>query len=164
MEIIRLDKSYAKKLHKLFYDLDYESEFMLFEKGERNITEDQVRNMLSSKKSEGVYLGAIVEGELVGYLTSFRGQYKRIRHISYNVIGVRTGFRGKGIGTKLFKELFIWAKENNITRLELTVICNNKAAVKLYKNMGFKIEGIKMKAILKDGIYLDEYYMGKILN
>jgi len=164
MRIIRLDKRYTRELYNLFYALDHESEFMLFEEGERNITEKQVENILSSPESEGVAIGAIVDGKLIGYLTCFRGQYKRIRHTAYNVIGIRSGFRRKGIGTKLFRELFIWARENEIVRLELTVICNNKAGVKLYKNMGFKIEGIKMKAFLKDGVYLDEYYMGKILN
>jgi hypothetical protein len=29
--------------------------------------------------------------------------------------------------------------------------------------MGFKIEGLKEKSIIVDGKYVDEYYMGKIL-
>lgn len=56
-----------------------------------------------------------------------------------------------------------WALENTITRLELTVMTHNERAVRLYKKMGFKIEGLKEKSLIVDGKYVDEYYMGKIL-
>lgn len=163
MEIRRLNRRYYKKLHKLFYNLDKESEFMLFEEGERKITEEEVHKMLSSSLEDLVFIGAFDGEELIGYLSSFRGKYNRIRHVSYNVIGIRKNYRGKGIGRKLFEELFLWANENNIKRLELTVVCNNIIAINLYKKVGFKVEGLKKKAILKDGIYYDEYYMSKIL-
>jgi RimJ/RimL family protein N-acetyltransferase len=34
----------------------------------------------------------------------------------------------------------------------------------LYQKMGFQVEGIKKDSLLVDGVYVDEYYMGKILN
>lgn len=55
-----------------------------------------------------------------------------------------------------------WAEEKKITRLELTVICENEVAKRLYEKSGFEIEGIKRKSVLVDGIYLDEFYMAKI--
>lgn len=30
--------------------------------------------------------------------------------------------------------------------------------------MGFKIEGLKEKSMIVDGKYVDEYYMGKIID
>ncbi|MDO5038394.1 GNAT family N-acetyltransferase [Clostridium sp.] len=163
MEIRRLNRRYYKKLHKLFYNLDKESEFLLFEEGERKITEEEVHKMLSSSLEDLVFIGAFDGEELIGYLSSFRGKYNRIRHVSYSVVGIRKKYRSKGIGRKLFEELFIWAYENNIKRLELTVVCNNIIAINLYKKVGFKVEGLKKRAIFKDGLYYDEYYMSKLL-
>lgn len=40
---------------------------------------------------------------------------------------------------------------------------HNEGAIRLYKNRGFKIEGLKEKSLLVDGRYVDEYYMAKIL-
>lgn len=74
-----------------------------------------------------------------------------------------TDYRSIKIGTNLFKELIDWASQNNIVRLELTVMTNNKGAIALYEKMGFKIEGLKEKSLLVDGQYIDEYYMAKIL-
>ncbi|WP_024614969.1 GNAT family N-acetyltransferase [Clostridium sp. Ade.TY] len=163
MEVKRLNRRYYKKLHKLLCALDKESEYMLFDDGERNITEEEVHKILSNSIEDSIFIGAFKGEELIGYLSSFRGKYNRIRHVSYNVIGIRDGYRGKGIGRKLFEELFVWANENSIKRLELTVVCNNTIAINLYKKVGFKVEGLKKKSILKDDIYYDEYYMSKIL-
>lgn len=49
-----------------------------------------------------------------------------------------------------------------MTRLELTVICENEAAKRLYLKSGFEIEGVKRKSVCVDGAYLDEYYMARI--
>ena len=68
------------------------------------------------------------------------------------------------IGSKLFSELDIWAIENNITRLELSVICSNTIAKHLYEKNGFKVEGIKKNAMIIDGKYVDEFFMAKIYN
>ena len=64
----------------------------------------------------------------------------------------------------MFEQLEKWALLNSITRLELTVVCTNKAALALYKKMGFKIEGIKENSMIVDGSYIDEYYMGKVVS
>lgn len=97
---------------------------------------------------------------------SFRpkGEYKRIKHTGYIVVGIREKYRGNGIGSKLFSELDIWAIENNITRLELSVICSNTIAKHLYEKNGFKVEGIKKNAMIIDGKYVDEFFMAKIYN
>ena len=86
----------------------------------------------------------------------------RIAHSAYIVVGILTDYRGKGIGTEFFKRLYVWAEENNVVRLELTVICENEAAKHLYTNSGFEIEGMKRKSVCVDGKYLDEYYMARV--
>lgn len=49
-----------------------------------------------------------------------------------------------------------------IKRLELTVLCGNEAAKRLYESNGFVVEGVRVKSMFVDGRYEDEFYMAKI--
>ena len=82
----------------------------------------------------------------------------------YRVMGfvVDRDYRGRGIGTEFFKRLDTWAEEKQVTRLELTVICENEAAKHLYEKRGFVVEGIKRNSVFVDGKYMDEFYMAKL--
>lgn len=99
----------------------------------------------------------------MGYIAAIAGKYKRNRHGGYVVVGVLQSFSGQGIGTKLFKELEKWAGEGQLHRLELTVMVHNERAIRLYKRVGFEIEGRKKHSLLVNGSYVDEYYMSKLL-
>lgn len=68
-----------------------------------------------------------------------------------------------GLGTSLFQQLEKWAINQNIVRLELTVVTQNEAGIGLYKKSGFEIEGTKRKSLLIDGKCFDEYYMSKLI-
>ncbi|PHM66041.1 hypothetical protein Xsto_01547 [Xenorhabdus stockiae] len=46
--------------------------------------------------------------------------------------------RGQGIGQELLAEMKKWAKENNFTHLELTVLSENISATKFYEREGYK--------------------------
>jgi RimJ/RimL family protein N-acetyltransferase len=159
---IREDK--AKKFLNLLLQLDRETKFMLFEPGERTITEDQLKTMLyNSNNSNGVYIGIEEDNEVVGYISASRGARNRIKHTAYIVIGILENHTGKGFGKKLFEEVEIWAIKYEVKRLELLVMANNERAISLYEKMGFHKEGIKEKSMFVDGNYIDEYYMAKLL-
>lgn len=100
---------------------------------------------------------------MVGYIRAERGKFKRNFHTAYIVTGILTEYRGQGIGTAFFQHLDLWANENHITRLELTVECRNHAAKRLYEKNGFAIEGIREKSMLVAGTFVDEFYMAKVL-
>lgn len=79
------------------------------------------------------------------------------------VVGIRAGYRGRGIGTEMFKRLDAWAVSQEITRLELTVRKDNEAAVHLYEKSGFVIEGLRKNSMRVGGAYADEYYMATFI-
>ena len=56
-----------------------------------------------------------------------------------------------------------WSKEVGISKLELSVIKENNNAQKLYKKLGFEIEGTRNNALIINGEYVNEYYMGKLI-
>lgn len=155
----------AEALVKLILQVETESKYMLYESGERNTGPDQQRKRIEmmQKESNSIIFVAEDKTELVGYLFAVGGNVRKNKHTVYLVIGIANEYRGLGIGTKLFKQLLEWAKEESIHRLELTVATPNEAGVKLYKKMGFEIEGTKRDSLYIDGKFVDEYYMSKIL-
>ena len=163
MNIRRCEINDADNMLKMLLELDKETEYMLFEADERPNDINRVRAMINqSINGDNLLLIAIEDDNIIGFLSAQREILRKIKHIAYIVVGIREKFRGKGIGKKLFCELDLWAKENNISRLELTVMCPNTIAKQLYEKSGFEVEGIKRNAIFMNDKYIDEYYMSKI--
>lgn len=163
MKIRRCEINDADNILKMLLELDKETEYMLFEADERPNDINRVKAMINqSINGDNLLLIATEDDNIIGFLSAQRGIIRKIKHTAYIVVGIREKFRGKGIGKKLFCELDLWAKENNISRLELTVMCPNSMAKQLYEKNGFEVEGTKRNSIFMNGKYIDEYYMSKI--
>jgi putative acetyltransferase len=87
----------------------------------------------------------------------------RLRHSGGIGIMVHKDYQGKGAGQKLM-EAIIDLADNwlMLVRVELTVYTDNERAINLYKKMGFESEGIKHKAAIRNGQYVDELIMARI--
>lgn len=165
MKIRKLEKLDGGLFLTLLLALDNETSFMLYEPGERKSTPEEMENRIETiNDSGGVVFGVESNKELVGFISASRGSANRIKHSAYIVIGVLNKESGKGLGTKLFSEVDEWAFKNSISKLELTVMVHNTRAFKLYKRMGYEVEGVKKDSIIVDGEMFDEYYMGKRLS
>jgi RimJ/RimL family protein N-acetyltransferase len=155
----------AEAIVKLLKQLDEETKFTLFAPGERKTTVEKqreiIKNILTSDNR--MIFVAVKDDQLIGCLGAFGGEYRKVKHRIYIVIGVLQTFAHQGIGTQLFTEMEKWARENKFHRLELTVMTNNQAGLALYKKMGFEIEGIKKHSVLVNGEFIDEYYMAKLI-
>lgn len=165
-EIKNIEADEIEKFWSFLNTLDTETNMMMYEPHERDkrTNDQELRREIEDNVINGndFLQIAIEDNKIIGYVRAERGKFNRISHSAYIVIGILNGFSGKGIGTKFFKNLDVWAKENNVIRLELTVECHNKAAIRLYEKSGFKIEGIKEKSMRVNGVLIDEYYMAKI--
>lgn len=135
----------AEKYMKLYSRLDEETNFRLYEPGERNVSLNEQAAEIENMINDGNSTIIVAEDgeELVGYLSGFSRSQNRVRHIVTIGIAILQSHVGMGIGTMLFKELEAWAREHNKHRLELTVMENNPSAYALYKKMGFEAEGTK---------------------
>lgn len=144
MQYRKLSVNEAEQFWNLMNQLDYETKYMLYEPGERTKNLPGVESFIrDSVEGEDFLLVAETDNRLVGYISAQKGRLNRIAHSAYIVVGILADYRGRGIGTEFFKRLNVWAEEKKVTRLELTVICENEAAKHLYINSGFQIEGIK---------------------
>lgn len=109
-------------------------------------------------------LVACIEGEVVamGGLTLFPKSARR-RHVGYIGLAVHDKWQAKGVGTALMQALIDLADNwLNLSRLELTVFVDNAPAIKLYKKLGFDIEGTHRKFAFRDGEYADGYTMARV--
>lgn len=90
---------------------------------------------------------AKIQDEIVGYITfnikeKSNPSMRYRRQLQIEAICVDEKNRGKGIGTELLKHIKEFGKENNCTDLYLTVNKENKNAIKVYEEFGFKVKSI----------------------
>lgn len=143
-----------------------ETDFMLYGKSDQKQSVQGIRKRLEEWKlarNSTLFL-AIMNGEYAGYLVIIGGPAPRASHRASVVIGVKQAFSNKGIASTLMYHGENWAKEVGIQKLELTVIKENIIAQKLYNKLGFEMEGTRKNALLINKHYVDEYYMGKMID
>ncbi len=123
---------------------------------------DHLREL--EEKGAGVYIVALDGDEIVGFLGAFAGWLARNRGVIYIAhIGLRTAYRGRRLGGRLFGAVEAWARERSAHRLELQVAEGNRRALALYHRQGFAIEGTMVDSFRGSGRSYDCHLMGKLL-
>lgn len=123
----------AASFLQLSKQLDEETKFMLYEPGERKFTAEQQEQMIQRfvENKYATILVAVEEERIVGFILVNGNHIQRKRHVASIVIGILQEYSGRGIGTKLFKEVEKWARLHGVWRLELTVMAHNNYIKKL---------------------------------
>lgn len=118
----------------------------------------------NSGDSGGVFL-AFNDDDLVGLLAVSILMPKELSHNCSFGMSVLPAFRRMGIGSQLIQDLFKWVNGKNILRIELDVFGNNTDGINLYKKHGFKIDGLREKAVrIWSGDVVDLIHMYKFAN
>lgn len=108
---------------------------------------------------KGASLTSFYDGVACGLAYLNIQVYKKFAHQCLITIVVDEGYRNKGIGTALLKELSRLAKESfHLEILHLEVYENNPA-ISLYKRMGFVTFGTHAKFIKEKGRYIAKIFM-----
>jgi RimJ/RimL family protein N-acetyltransferase len=121
-----------------------------------------IRDMNAADNS--LFLVAEVGGQIIGILTLEGGKRRNVRHAAVLGITVAQEWRGRGIGRRLMDYAIGWAREAGVLRrIELHVFARNASAIHLYESCGFKLEGTRRRAVLRDGEYIDDLVMSLLL-
>ena len=109
-------------------------------------------------------LVAVADGGVVGcaglHLT---GLSMRRSHVRMLGIGIAEEWQGKGLGRRLVQRLVDWADNwAGVLRIELTVHADNDRAVALYRSFGFEEEGRHRAYAIRDGRYIDAFFMARL--
>ena len=90
-------------------------------------------------------------------------QRPRRSHVADFGICVDSRWKNRGVASALMREMIEmcdnWLR---VDRIELTVFVDNAPAIKVYKKYGFEIEGTGKKYALRNGEYVDAYYMARV--
>jgi RimJ/RimL family protein N-acetyltransferase len=114
------------------------------------------------EKDELFFLVAEVDGKVVASSEiNRRTGYEE--HVGVIGIAIKSGFRDQGIGTEMMKTLIRQAEKMGLKVLTLTAFATNKRAIHVYEKVGFVQTGRVPKKHFKDGKYIDEIIMTKLL-
>jgi putative acetyltransferase len=80
-------------------------------------------------------------------------------HVGSLTLFVHDRFQRLGIGSSVLRVLMASGGVYRLQRLELSVVCDNEAALKLYHKSGFRIEGRLAGAFRYGGRFHDAYVM-----
>jgi len=107
-------------------------------------------------------LVACIKEKVTGQLTLMVDPSPRRSHVATFGMGVSEHYQGRGVASALMQEMVNlcdnWLR---IERIELTVYTDNAAALALYRKFGFEVEGTGKRFALRDGQYVDAYFMAR---
>ena len=163
MDVRKVTHEDAQSLLELFIQLDEDTEFMLFEPGERATSLEEQHSIISMFQNDDSKEMLVAESsEICGFCVIVGGPQNRVAHVASLVIGVLKSKWGQGVGSKIMSNALSAAKTMGFSRIELTVNINNSAAINLYKKFGFTVEGERLSALQINGSLVNEYYMAKV--
>lgn len=157
MQIVNFNKKYSVELSRLWL-MPKLSKYLLSTK--ERTTPSKITKMLKPQ-SKNVFI-ALENNKVIGFIV-LKTYFGRKNHCADFVVFVAPNKQKKGIGTTLIRKIIERAKELGLKRIELGVFADNKQAIKLYKKLGFKKEGVKRKALQRKKKLYDEIIMGKLL-
>lgn len=107
-------------------------------------------------------LVAEAEGEVVGTAgLHLRGA--PFAHVGEIGMSVAEAFQARGVGRALLEAVVALGEGwLGLSRIELEVYPDNLRAVALYEGFGFEVEGVRRRAVLRDGTYVDVQIMSRI--
>jgi len=107
------------------------------------------------------FFGAFQDGQLLGILRFSRYSAANEKHRAYLAgLYVLPPFRRHGCGRALIREaLHRAAQAAAIRRVNLTVVTQQEAAIRLYQSFGFRIYGTEEETFSSAGKFYDEHLM-----
>lgn len=125
--------------------------------------EELIKEKIINRGKNQYWYVAEENGKVIGLGILINHGNLRKKHVGVITLMVNSDYQNKGVGSLLMDKLINLSESLNIIRLELCVFRDNYKAINLYKKFGFKEEGIKVKSALKNGEYIDEVMMARII-
>ncbi len=152
----------ADRLHAFYKLVTSETEYLITCPDEvLSPSEERALIRIYENLFNRLYIVVFQGSDVLATLKIAGARRKRLSHSGELSIVVRRDYWGQGIGKKIMETGLLWA-QSVLSRVELNVVDSNERAITLYEKMGFKLEGIKKRAVkLSDG-YHDIYIMAKL--
>ncbi len=124
----------------------------------------QVRRfVLGNLRSGAAQVVAVEEGRVVGWCDVRPRTRETQRHSGVLGMGVASTHRGMGVGARMLQVTLESSFASGLTRVELTVLSDNAAAIALYQRFKFETEGLCRGYLVLDGRPRDALLMAKLV-
>lgn len=123
------------------------------------------RRIAGHDPAQGRWLLVAVDGEdrVLGQATLQRHPQARRAHAGWLALMVDREVHGRGVGRALMRHLLDLADHwLGLRRMELEVNADNTAAIALYQQLGFVVEGTLRGYALRDGQLIDVLTMARL--
>lgn len=117
-----------------------ETDFLMTYPDENSFDSEQESRFLEEKtrSADEIEIIAVVDGTIAGTAgIEAVGRKYKVKHRAEFGISILKKYWGLGLGKALTEACIQCAKEAGYTQLELNVVAENKAAISLYKSLGF---------------------------
>jgi RimJ/RimL family protein N-acetyltransferase len=118
--------------------------------------------LVSLKKNKIFFLVAEVNKKVVAS-ADINIQSEEEKQVGVIGIAIKNGFRNLGIGTEIMKILLEQAAFLKLKALTLSVFATNKQAIHVYEKAGFVQTDRILKKHFRQGRYIDEVIMTKVI-
>jgi L-phenylalanine/L-methionine N-acetyltransferase len=123
---------------------------------------EATRKWLEKLAPPSLLIGAWMGETLVGSI-GLSPQKMRRSHVGQIGISVHDAWQRRGIGRHLMMQALDLADNwLGLRRLELRVFTDNEAAIALYRQCGFEIEARFRGSVLREGVLIDSFLMGRL--
>jgi len=120
------------------------------------------RFVLGNLRSGAAQFVAVEDGRVVGWCDVRPRTRETMRHCGVLGMGVASTHRGIGVGARMLAVTLESSFASGLTRVELTVLSDNAAAIALYRRFRFETEGLCRRYLVLDGVARDAVLMAKL--
>jgi RimJ/RimL family protein N-acetyltransferase len=117
----------------------------------------------SVRDPRSLFLVAEVAGEIAGNLGGSGLAFAPSAHVFEFGMSVGAAYRGVGVGSALLEAALAWAAAADFTKVVLSAFPHNTGAIAFYERHGFTFEGRRPRQFLREGRYIDEVLMGRLV-
>ncbi len=110
-----------------------------------------------------LFLVAEVAGDLAGNLGGSGLGFAPSAHVFEFGMSVGAAYRGVGVGSALLEAALAWAAAAGFTKVVLSAFPHNTRAIAFYERHGFTFEGRRPQQFCREGRYIDEVLMGRLV-
>lgn len=126
-------------------------------------TKERIEKWLSSLQNL-ITIVAFYNDKIIGHAQILKFPHPRRKSTGDTAIYLHQDFHNVGLGTAMLTKLLELSKKEELHRVGLHVVADNKRAIHLYRKLDFKIEGVMKDSYFgEDGRYHDQLVMGLIL-
>lgn len=132
---------------------------------EQKLADALILARFESTPGQAIWGGFDAEARLCAMLGMYRDLNEKLAHKAH-LFGtyVQPAARGHGLGQKLMQAAIAYGRSLGLRQILLGCNTDNRSALRLYEQSGFRSYGVEAAAICVNGVFFDEVLMALVLD